>query len=438
MRENYDALLALGSPVAKPEPVPHAEPAEEACARAQGHGAEMEAPGCVGAARLVVPKSEAMPEGDGEEQPRGEDRGAAAEQAGAEPEAWLVRVVKVEEEEEEEEWPSSPGAATPHGAACKLEPPSAEEPGRGVAWPPPSRERPFACAQCGRGFGKKAHLTRHLRVHTGERPFPCAQCGRRFRQRIHLRSHLQTHTGERPFPCAQCGRRFRKKTHLARHQRTHTGERPFACARCARAFAHKQHLLRHLRLHGEAAPAPAPAPAPALPPPEPKPFACPECGKSFSWKKNLASHRRLHGEGRPFACAECGRGFGDKRRLTAHLRGHVGLQPYACARCEAAFSRPGFSEHRHRHQGGGLLRLETGAAGSPELLRPAAVPGAGLAPARLQGCRGSLQPQQPPARQRDLACVPAPCGGTMGSVQHGEGRRGSVEKLRSRAGPGDL
>ncbi|XP_067148336.1 zinc finger protein 721-like [Apteryx mantelli] len=424
MRENYDALLALGktpapapgsrSPVAKPEPVPHVEQAmEEPRAQAQGRAEETEAPGCAGSARLVVPKSEAMPEGDGEEQQCRGDPRAPEEQPSAEHsclEDWLVRKVKVEEEYEE--WPSGAGAEDPLAGqppggtlaadACKLEQPSPEELGYGAlpafALPPwpllsespagaggcercleaqlglqprapagrggaepcgecgaPARERPFACAQCGKGFGKKAHLTRHLRVHTGERPFPCAQCGRRFRQKIHLRSHQKTHTGERPYPCAECGRRFRKKTHLVRHQRTHTGERPFACARCGRGFAHKQHLLRHQQLHAEPAPEPEPElePADPCPPPaEQKPFACPECGKSFSWKKNLASHRRLHLEGRPFACAECGRGFSDKRHLTAHLRGHMGLKPYACPDCEKTFShKPNLTTHQRTHTG---------------------------------------------------------------------------------------
>ncbi|XP_057258869.1 uncharacterized protein LOC130595845 [Pezoporus wallicus] len=212
----------------------------------------------------------------------------------------------------------------------------------------PAPERPFACAQCGKGFGKKAHLTRHLRVHTGERPYPCGQCGRRFRQKIHLRSHQKTHTGERPFPCPECGRRFRKKTHLVRHHRTHTGERPFPCTRCGRCFAHKQHLLRHQRLHDEPAET-ADGEGVAA---EQKPFPCPECGKSFSWKKNLASHRRLHREGRPFTCAECGRGFGDKRHLTAHLRGHMGLKPFACPHCEKTFShKPNLATHQLAHAG---------------------------------------------------------------------------------------
>uniref|UniRef100_A0A670ZJZ1 Zinc finger protein 467 n=1 Tax=Pseudonaja textilis TaxID=8673 RepID=A0A670ZJZ1_PSETE len=99
------------------------------------------------------------------------------------------------------------------------------------------RPRPFACLQCGKAFGKKAHLTRHARVHTGERPFACTHCGRRFSQKIHLGSHERVHTGERPFPCDRCPKSFRKKTHLVRHQLTHTGERPHVCTLCPRKEA---------------------------------------------------------------------------------------------------------------------------------------------------------------------------------------------------------
>uniref|UniRef100_A0A670ZJZ8 Zinc finger protein 467 n=1 Tax=Pseudonaja textilis TaxID=8673 RepID=A0A670ZJZ8_PSETE len=115
------------------------------------------------------------------------------------------------------------------------------------------RPRPFACLQCGKAFGKKAHLTRHARVHTGERPFACTHCGRRFSQKIHLGSHERVHTGERPFPCDRCPKSFRKKTHLVRHQLTHTGERPHVCTLCPRSFVHRRHLLRHQRLHEEEA-----------------------------------------------------------------------------------------------------------------------------------------------------------------------------------------
>ncbi|NXF28157.1 ZN775 protein, partial [Rhodinocichla rosea] len=55
--------------------------------------------------------------------------------------------------------PPVPGATS--GQGCAQDPQD----------PPqvPPAQRPFTCPQCGRGFGRKAHLARHLLVHSGTR-----------------------------------------------------------------------------------------------------------------------------------------------------------------------------------------------------------------------------------------------------------------------------
>ncbi|KDQ09491.1 hypothetical protein BOTBODRAFT_527408 [Botryobasidium botryosum FD-172 SS1] len=58
--------------------------------------------------------------------------------------------------------------------------------------------RPFPCSEptCGKSFGTKAHLRRHMNdIHTRKRIFPCTVvgCHRVFTQAGNMRSHVKTH-----------------------------------------------------------------------------------------------------------------------------------------------------------------------------------------------------------------------------------------------------
>ena len=46
------------------------------------------------------------------------------------------------------------------------------------------------CAYCHKIFQSRAHLKRHVRVHTGEKPFKCPCCGMEFRNKHHVKNHM--------------------------------------------------------------------------------------------------------------------------------------------------------------------------------------------------------------------------------------------------------
>ena len=95
-----------------------------------------------------------------------------------------------------------------------------------------SKEMPYYCTTCGKGFRKAAYLKRHQRRHSGEKPYECKVCGKSFTQQISLTIHQRMHNGEKPFVCKACGKSFAHQGNLTEHQRIHSGEKPYMCDEC--------------------------------------------------------------------------------------------------------------------------------------------------------------------------------------------------------------
>ncbi|XP_060616395.2 zinc finger and SCAN domain-containing protein 31-like [Anolis sagrei] len=158
-------------------------------------------------------------------------------------------------------------------------------------------EKLFKCLECGKSFGRKAHVKSHQIIHTGEKPYQCLECGKCFGQSSHLLRHQKSHRGEKPH------RNFVNKPSLIQHQRMNTREKPYKCTECGKSFGHRGSLSFHQRIHtGE------------------KPYTCSECGKSFCNQSSLVRHMRIHTGEKPFTCSECGKGFSQSYSLTLHQR----------------------------------------------------------------------------------------------------------------------
>merc|ERR1712013_676492 len=81
----------------------------------------------------------------------------------------------------------------------------------------------MGCLDCGKTFTRKEHLLRHRRSHTGETPYHCpgVDCSKQFARKEHPKRHMRVHTGEHPYPCSECGRSFGRRERLLKHLKSH-------------------------------------------------------------------------------------------------------------------------------------------------------------------------------------------------------------------------
>ena len=213
-----------------------------------------------------------------------------------------------------------------------------------------TKNYPYVCDICGRGFVKKYLLVAHNEAIHEEAKFVCEVCGKVCNSRHYLHKHLKMHKSDENSEkrtgsvCEICGKVF---LYLKDHKKVHV-EPSIMCEVCGKIFVCKSYLDNHIaREHTKR-----------------KVYACEICKKKFMQKKSLRQHVlnrhikkqklgvsskkvrkgalkrktfEFDGEERSYQCHLCGWLYTSASGLRTHLREHADGKVFTCKFCEGEF-----------------------------------------------------------------------------------------------------
>ncbi|XP_050679707.1 zinc finger protein Xfin-like isoform X2 [Leptidea sinapis] len=148
--------------------------------------------------------------------------------------------------------------------------------------------RRHGCPVCGRRFGYRSSLNKHVAAAHEPRTRPdhaCSvqRCDKHYPTAWQLKNHIKRdHEMALKWVCERdgCGKKFYKKSDLVVHTRYHTGERPYQCESCQVTFGQVSHLRRHRKRlrcakyhRGD------------------RPYQCESCRQTFRRVSHLREHR---------------------------------------------------------------------------------------------------------------------------------------------------
>ncbi|KAK6299274.1 hypothetical protein J4Q44_G00307840 [Coregonus suidteri] len=96
-----------------------------------------------------------------------------------------------------------------------------------------TKDFPHQCDVCEKGFHRPSELKKHSETHKGNKVHQCRHCNFTTSDPFTLSRHiLSVHTKDLPFKCKRCRRGFRQSTELKKHMKTHSGRKVYQCQYC--------------------------------------------------------------------------------------------------------------------------------------------------------------------------------------------------------------
>ncbi|XP_041430909.1 zinc finger protein 711 isoform X2 [Xenopus laevis] len=110
-----------------------------------------------------------------------------------------------------------------------------------------TKDFPHKCDVCEKGFHRPSELKKHSETHRGKKIHQCRHCDLKTSDPFILSGHiLSVHTKDLPFKCKKCKRGFRIQPELKKHMKTHSGKKVYQCQYCEYSTTDASGFKRHV------------------------------------------------------------------------------------------------------------------------------------------------------------------------------------------------
>uniref|UniRef100_A0A8C5PGZ9 Zinc finger protein 711 n=1 Tax=Leptobrachium leishanense TaxID=445787 RepID=A0A8C5PGZ9_9ANUR len=110
-----------------------------------------------------------------------------------------------------------------------------------------TKDFPHKCEICEKGFHRPSELKKHSESHKGKKIHQCRHCEFKTSDPFILSGHiLSVHTKDLPFKCKKCKRGFRIQPELKKHMKTHSGKKVYQCQYCEYSTTDASGFKRHV------------------------------------------------------------------------------------------------------------------------------------------------------------------------------------------------